>query len=201
MWAFKSSSQLVLNESVITFVYECPRLWYAIKNWKNSKLWWHYGALDVICMLHAERDEVANSGIQISWRVLRFRLYASHNQQKENGQLLGQLFTCFCTQCVAQLNSASASGLSLILSLFLYLPSSSSVFSLLIVHSKSTCCRRSCVCPMFVWCLFEDSTGQGKDSGRCGDFPLLLALLISCSICCHCWAGNERLADGWTDIC
>lgn len=86
------------------------------------------------------------------------------------------------------------------LSLFLYLPSSSSVFSLLIVHSKSTCCRRSCVCPMFVWCLFEDSTGQGKDSGRCGDFPLLLALLISCSICCHCWAGNERLADRQTYV-
>lgn len=125
-----------------------------------------------------------------------------HTTRRQNGQLLGQLFTCFCTQCVAQLNSASASGLSLFhsVSLFLYLPSSSSVFSLLIVHSKSTCCRRSCVCPMFVWCLFEDSTGQGKDSGRCGDFPLLLALLISCSICRHCWAGNERLADRQTYV-
>lgn len=124
-----------------------------------------------------------------------------HTARGENGQLLGQLFTCFCTQCVAQLNSAAASGLSLSHSLSLSLSFSLSlyilsvfscfVFSLLIVHSKSTCCRRSCVCPMFVWCLFENSTGQGRDRGGEGVFPLLLALLISCSICCHCWAGEE----------
>lgn len=153
-------------------MYECPRLWYAIKNWKNSKLWWHYGALDVICMLHVERDEVANSGIQISWRVLRFRLYASHNQQKENGQLLGQLFTCFCTQCIAQLNSASASGLSL--SFILSLSLSISPFLLLcllpahcsfkIDLSSSQLCLPD-VCLMFVRGQYRTREGFGAVRG------------------------------------
>lgn len=90
-------------------------------------------------------------------------------------------------------------SLSFILSLSFYIslpPPLSSPCSLFIQN------RLVVVAVVFARCLSDvcSRTLQGKDSGRCGDFPLLLALLISCSICCHCWAGNEGQTDGQTYV-